>query len=132
MNPSTSPTARSHDLSAADKAAQEEAHELLVAAGSDQAQRAVESAVGQELAPKRDAFARDLSFRSYLELFEASKPLTTNDEKHWLATNLGGDQWIVWNEQELAIVYRVESLDEAQRVAQGAMARERGESPPTG
>jgi hypothetical protein len=128
------PSARSPALSDADKAAQEEAHDLLAEAGSDQAQRAVESAVGQEAdTPKREAFARRWNFGSYLDLFEASKPLTTTEGKHWLATNLAGDQWIVWNEQELEVAYRVGSMDEAQQVlVDSSAARQSDRAPPTG
>jgi hypothetical protein len=82
---------------------------------------------------QRDSFARRLDFGSYLELFEASKPLTTIQDKHWLATKLAGDQWIVWNERDLEIAYRVGSLDEAQRTLRASSAAHQGErAPPTG
>lgn len=95
----------------------------------------MESATGQPVdTAQREAFARGLSFGSYLELFEASKPLSTDDDKHWLATNIGGNQWIVWNEQNLEVACRVESLDEAQELlaAGSAAAQQSEEVPPTG
>ena len=117
MNSTNGPSARSPELAEADRAARDEAHSLLSRAGSDQAQRAVESAVGQKAdSSQRDAFALRWKFGSYLEMFEASKPLATIDEKHWLATLVGEQQWIVWNEQGLAAEYTAASLEEAKQL----------------
>jgi hypothetical protein len=116
MSNTKAPAARSPELEHAREATRREAEQLLSGAGSaDHAQRAVDSAVGQSMSrsPKGDAFARQWKFGSYLEMFEASKPLATLDGKHWLATNVGADEWIVWNEQDLNAAYRVRSLDEA-------------------
>jgi hypothetical protein len=116
MNQTPAPKARSPQLSDADQGARAEAQELLASAGSDQAQRAVESAVGPQNNSQQDAFARQWKFGSYLEMFEASKPLATLDGKPWLVTNIGNNQWIVWNEQDLTAAYTVASVEEAKEL----------------
>jgi hypothetical protein len=137
MTHTKAPSARSPDLEQAGEATRREAEHLLAGAGSaDRAKRAVESAVGPSTsgAPKEDAFARQWKFGSYLEMFEASKPLATIDGGHWLATNVGGDEWIVWKEQDLNAAYRVRSVDEAKElIGRLDFGGEKSETaPPTG
>jgi len=131
------PSARSPELEHAHEATRREAEQLLAGSGSaDHAQRAVESAVGPSLSSvaKGDDFARQWTFGSYLEMFEASKPLGTIDGKHWLVTNVGADEWIVWNEHDLIAAYRVRSVDEAKElVGQPDFGGHKSETaPPTG
>lgn len=116
MSDTKQPSGRSAALEHAPPETRQEAERLLSAAASqDQAKRAVESATGQRTEPKdKDPFARQWNFGSYLEMFEASKPLATSDGQHWFATNVGPDQWIVWNEEELSVASTVRSVDEAQ------------------
>lgn len=136
MSDTKQPSGRSASLEHAPHATRQEAERLLTAAGSqDQAKRAVESATGQRTEPKdKDPFARQWKFSSYLEMFEASKPLSTSDGKHWFATNVGPDQWIVWNEEELSLATTVRSVDEAQAFvgAKSAPKQADDRAPPTG
>jgi hypothetical protein len=132
MSDAKTPAARSPALEHSHEATRREAQQLLSDAGnSDDAQRAVESAVGQAAQPpsQKDSFARRWNFGSYLEMFEASKPLSTVDGKHWLATNTGDDHWIVWNDEDLTAAYTVGSVEEAQELL-GAPAKPA--APPTG
>jgi hypothetical protein len=119
MSNSKTPAARSAELAHAHESTRREAQELLAAAGtSDHAQRAVDSAAGRprQSTAQSDAFARKWNFGSYLEMFEASKPLSTIDGKHWLVTNTGGQQWIVWNDEDLSAAYTVGSVREAEEL----------------
>jgi hypothetical protein len=83
---------------------------------------------------QKDAFAQRWNFGSYLEIFEASKPLATTDGKHWLTTNTGGDRWIVWNDEDLTAAYTVGSVQEAEELigANNAGRIEKGATSPTG
>ena len=137
MSKTKTPVARSPELENARHSTRQEAEHLLTSAGSaEQAQRAVESAVGpsQASSTQSDAFARQWKFGSYLEMFEASKPLATIEGKHWLASNIGGDQWIVWNEQDLVAAYKVHSIDEAQELVgtPDFESKKTESAPPTG
>jgi hypothetical protein len=60
-----------------------------------------------------DGFARQLGFASYLDLFETSTPISSADGKAWCLTRLLGDEWIVWNDRDLAIAARYATEDEA-------------------
>jgi hypothetical protein len=128
------PAARSPELEHAHESTRHEAEQLLTSAGSaDHAQRAIESAVGQSSAASQgDKFARRWKFGSYLEMFEASKPLATIESKHWLATSTGDKKWIVWNEQDLAAAYTVASLEEAKQLLAAAGQADAQNVPPTG
>jgi len=129
------PAARSPELEHAQESTRREAEQLLAGAGSaDHAQRAVQSAVGQSTrgASEGDGFARQWKFGSYLEMFEASKPLATIESKHWLATSIGDQQWIVWNEQDLIAAYTVASLEEAKQLLASAGQGDAESAPPTG
>jgi hypothetical protein len=93
-----------------------EAQRLLDIAGSiERAQAALEDAAepggAGQVSP--DAFALQLGFASYLDLFEASTPISSADGKAWCLTRLAGDEWIVWNDRELAIAGRYATQDEA-------------------
>lgn len=136
MNHSQTPSPRSKELEHAAPEAKREAEQLLSDAGSpSEARRAVDSATGPPApsSPRGDAFARQLNFGSYLEMFEASKPLRSDDGKHWLVTHIGGKQWIVWNDEELTAAYTAASAQEAQELLGAAPAAGgRKEPPPTG
>jgi hypothetical protein len=115
MSQTKGPSPRSAALEHADRDTRHEAEQCLAKAGSpDQAQRAVDSATGHPAKPttSNDAFATRYGFASYLEIFEASKPLALVDGKNWFATH-AGEQWIVWNDEDLEIVQTVKTLDEA-------------------
>jgi hypothetical protein len=64
-----------------------------------------------EISP--DTFAKRLGFASYLDLFEASTPVSSADGKAWCLTRLAGDEWIVWNDRDLAIAGRHATQDDA-------------------
>jgi len=137
MSEKKAPAARSPALEHAHETTRREAQQLLAQAGSpDQAQRSVDSAAGRDAqsTSQADAFARKWNFGSYLEMFEASKPLSSVDGKHWLVTHTGGQRWIVWNDHDLTAAYTVGSFLEAQellgRPAPGQTDKD--EAPPTG
>jgi hypothetical protein len=89
-----------------------QARKLLDEAGSPElAKHAVDSAAqGHGLPAKtqplaasvHDQFARQLGFGSYLSLFEASTPLVSAVGKQWFTTALRTDQWVIWNDADLA------------------------------
>jgi hypothetical protein len=94
----------------------QEAQRLLDIAGSiDRAKAALDEAAepggGRRMSP--DTFAKQLGFASYLDLFEASTPISSADGKAWCLTRLAGDEWIVWNDRDLAIAGRFATQDEA-------------------
>jgi len=137
MSDTKTPAARSPALEHAHEATRREAQQLLAAAGaSDHAQRAVDSAAGRpaQSTSQSDAFARRWNFDSYLEMFEASKPLSSTDGKHWLVTNTGGDRWIVWNDEDLTAAYTVGSVQEAEELIGTTNSGQpgKGANPPTG
>jgi len=114
-----------------------EAKKLLETAGSPElAKQAANSAAGHPAAPTpaNDTFAKRWSFASYLELFEASKSLGESEGKHWLVTNVGPEEWIVWNEQELRVVHTCKSLEEAKHQLRVRSAKPPGaaDAPPQG
>jgi hypothetical protein len=112
----TAPSARAESLAHASDATCREAEKLLAKTASpDQAKRAVDSATGHPAAPspENDKFARQWGFGSYLEMFEASKPLTQPDGGHCLVTHTSGGPWIVWDEATLSVLRTVGSLEEA-------------------
>jgi len=138
MTDTKAPAARSPELEHAREATRREAEALLAGSGAaDHAKRAVESAVGPSVSEgigRGDEFARQWMFGSYLEMFEASKPLATIDGKHWLVTNVGADDWIVWSEHDLIAGFRVRSVDEAKKlVGQSDFGHDKSDTaPPTG
>jgi hypothetical protein len=95
----------------------QEAQRLLDVAGSvERAKAALEDAAepaeaAEQISP--DAFAKQLGFASYLDLFEASTPISSADGKAWCLTRLAGDEWIVWNDRDLAIAGRFATQDDA-------------------
>jgi len=114
-----------------------EAKQLLESAGSpDLAQQATNSATGHPAAPRpqNDAFGKRWGFASYLEMFEASQPLGESDEKHWLVTNVGPEQWTVWNDEDLEVVHTFKTLDEAkqQMRAKTVKSRDSDDAAPQG
>jgi hypothetical protein len=88
---------------------EQEAKTLLEKAGApDLARQAVVSSCGAAAQPTEanDRFAHQWGFASYLEMFEASRPVaeadTADGGQHWFVTNVvGSDRWILWNDQEL-------------------------------
>lgn len=129
------PTPKAAELANVAEEVRQEASELLAAAGSsEQAKRAVDSAVGNLAEPTtdNDAFALQCGFGSYLELFEAAKPLGEFDGKSWFVSNAGQNQWIVWNDQELVISHKAESFEAASKFSQQAMKQKTSsaDSPP--
>jgi len=136
MSDANTPAPRSAALERASRETRREAHELLAAEGSsEQAQRAVESATGQaaQTTAQKDAFAHRWNFGSYLEMFEASKPLMSAGT-NWLVTHAGADRWIVWNEKDLTVHYTVRSMQEAQELMSAATDQggQGTKAPPTG
>lgn len=132
--PSGVPSPR--DVEQASPGDKNEAERLLTEAGStDMAQRATEPSNSPPPTQSNDAFARQWGFASYLSLFEASKPVSTDDAKNWLVTNVGTNRWIVWNEQDLRADATFPSFDDAARQAGQAVPTESkppANAPPTG
>ena len=82
-----------------------QAQSLIDAAGSpDQAKQAIDEAARNRASPPttQEDFARRWGFASFLEMFEASKPVDSADqERKWLLTALRGGKWLLWNEGDL-------------------------------
>ena len=95
------------------------AEQLIEKAGSaDQAKQAVDDAAREQaVAPlTKDDFARRWGFATFLELFEASKPLgRAEGTKKWLATSLRGGKWLLWNDADMQSAREFDSLDEAKK-----------------
>lgn len=51
---------------------------------------------------RHNAFAQRWKFVSYLEMLEASQPVTSIRGKNWWATAVPGGGWILWNDSDLA------------------------------
>jgi len=134
---SRTPTPKAHELDSVSPHAAREANQLLERAGSpDLAKQATASATRHPAAlrPQNDAFGKRWGFISYLEMFEASKPLGESDGKHWLVTNVGREQWIVWNDEDLEVAHTFQSLEEAkqQMRAKTVKPRDMADAPPLG
>lgn len=62
----------------------------------------------------QEDFARHWGFASFLEMFEASKPVGAADgKKKWLLTALRGGKWLLWNDGELHAARVFDSREEA-------------------
>ncbi len=123
------PTA--NDSNQASPGEKQQAQELLNAAGTPAAE--AKSAVSPEIqssTPQPDEFARYFGFESYLSMFETSQPLGDREGRQWLATNVGPEQWIVWNVQELVVMKTCESLEAAKVFVQAQAATASPEAPP--
>jgi hypothetical protein len=59
-------------------------------------------------------FARRWGFASFLEMFEASRPVgNAGGKKKWLLTALRGGKLLCWNDGEIGSAQEVESREEA-------------------
>lgn len=62
----------------------------------------------------QEDFARRWGFASFLEMFEASKPVgAAEDKKKWLLTALRGGKWLLWNDGELHAAREFDSREDA-------------------
>jgi len=116
LNPDSSETWREHEHVA--PPVQIQAQKLLDEAGSpDLAKHAVDAAAKTQPLPAsaHDQFARQLGFASYLSLFEASTPLMSAVGKQWFVTALRTDQWILWNDSDLAAAGAYPTRETAER-----------------
>lgn len=138
-------TTNHSSLQSAEKATpeqREEARRLLEQAGApDLARQATgESRQPQpETTQRREDFARSWGFTSYLEMFEASKPVSTEGERDWLVTNAGPEKWILWNDEDLQADATYTTLEEAMSnysqstpYPQSTPSSEANPAPPTG
>jgi hypothetical protein len=50
---------------------------------------------------RKTQLAEQLGYASYLELFEASTPVPTQDGKAWCVTSDHRGSWVIWNDEEL-------------------------------
>jgi hypothetical protein len=136
MTMSRTPAPRAHELERVSPETQEEARSLLEIAGAPElAKQAVASSAGHPAkpAPDNDAFGKRFGFGSYLEMFEASKPLGISGDKHWLVTNVGPEQWIVWNEEDLQLVHTFKSFEEAKAQMKAKTSKaDQADVPPAG
>ncbi len=98
-----------------------QARKLIEKAGSpDQAKEAVDAEAREQAAAPitKDDFARRWGFATFLEMFEASKPLgIAGGKKKWLATSLRGGKWLLWNDADMSSAREFDSLEEAQKHA---------------
>jgi hypothetical protein len=102
--------------------AKAQARRLVDELGSPElAKQAVDSVAGT-VAGATDAkerLARELGFVSYLDLFEASTPVRSSDERNWFVTSKPGGTWVAWNEQELAPGEEYDSMEGAMTSVNG-------------
>jgi len=61
----------------------------------------------------KDRFAERLGYQSYLELFEGSTPVPTQDGKAWCVSQDKRGNWAVWNDENLSVYKSSTSKDEA-------------------
>lgn len=97
------------------------AQDLIEKTGSpEQARQAIETAARRQAPPPmtKEDFARRWGFASFLELFEASRPLAASEgTKKWCVTGLRGGKWLLWNDADMSSAREFDSLEEAQRQA---------------
>jgi len=125
------------DLERASSHEQREAKRLLQEAGAPElAKQSGDSSSSQPAkpTPQNDVFAKRWGFASYLSMFETSKPVAEIEGKDWLVTNVGPEQWIVWNDEDLHASQTYRSFDEAaQHAGEAAGPAETPSAPsPTG
>lgn len=65
----------------------------------------------------------EVGFESYLSLFEASTPLASAAGRKWLTTALRQDQWIVWNDVDLALAGTYPTREAAERSLPSPLSR---------
>ena len=58
------------------------------------------------LEKQKSRLAEELGYASYLEMFEASTPVPTQDGKAWCVTSDQQGSWVAWNDQELNVHHR--------------------------
>ena len=97
------------------------AQKLIEQTGSpDQAKQAVDAAAREQASPPitKEDFARRWGFASFLEMFEASKPLGPAEENEkWCVTALRGGKWLLWNDADMNSAREYDSLEEAKLYA---------------
>jgi hypothetical protein len=112
---------------------QAEAKRLLEESGTpDLARQAVPTAAPAARGTHNDDFAHSWGFASYLEMFEASKPIMTDGDRHWLVSNVGPDRWIAWNDLELSAVGPYAAADQAAAHIPASLSPAPAPPPPTG
>ena len=62
-------------------------------------------------------FAESLGFLNYRSLVESSTPARQIGERQWYATSIRANEWVLWNDRDLAVAGVFESLDSAKRAA---------------
>jgi hypothetical protein len=62
---------------------------------------------------RKSRLAEQLGYASYLELFEASTPVPTQDGKAWCVTSDHHGSWATWNDEELEARGRAATKQEA-------------------
>jgi hypothetical protein len=134
---SRTPTPKARELDGVSSQTQREARALLKSTDSPElAKQAVPSSARQSdaVTARQDAFGKRNGFASYLEMFEASKPLGESDDKDFLITNVGPEQWIVWNDENLEVVRTFKSLEEAKQQMRATVHMTQGDddAPPVG
>ena len=84
---------------------QMEAQKLLDEGGSsDVANQVIDdvSATWSEDAEsRREQFAHELGFDSYVSLLQCSLPVSSTRRKHWSITAVSDGQWVMWNDEDL-------------------------------
>jgi hypothetical protein len=67
--------------------------------------------------------AASLGYSSYLDLFEASKPVGGDQALHWLITADSSGKWTLWNDSDFEIVERFDTRDAAANAALSCVKR---------
>ena len=131
MSKTKAPTPR--QVAAASLETQREAQALLEEVGTPELAPSKLSSSESRRSLTNDQFAQRCGFASYLSMFEASKPIAELQGRNWLVTNVGPEQWIVWNEQDLTALRYFKTPDEAKQfIRQLADATLPQDPPPTG
>lgn len=65
----------------------------------------------------KDDLARQLGFPSFLEFFEGSQPLSSEQNNVWYTTALPRSQWVLWNSQTLEYSRPLPTLEQAKQAS---------------
>ena len=65
----------------------------------------------------KDDLAQKLGFASFLEFFEGSQPLSSEQNNVWYTSALPGNQWVLWNSQTLEYSRPLPTLEQAKQAS---------------
>lgn len=68
-------------------------------------------------ATSKEDLAQQLGFASFLEFFEGSQPLSSQQSNVWYTSALPKNQWVLWNSQTLEYSRPLSSLEQARQAS---------------